>query len=118
MADDPLPKHLAVRWSGHACGCAIIAAVYLSAAAIQLRYEWGKDGLVFEPVGPFARYVYSMAIAGWLFTVVAGILGFLAKDREWSRTAIVLSNACLTIVTIIAVATLVFLMQLAGTAIR
>ena len=110
MDDEPLPKHLRVRWSAHACSCALIAAVYLSAAAIQLRYEWGKDGLEVEPVGPFARYVYSMAISGYVFAVVAGILGLLAKDREWSRTAIVLSNTCLTIVTIIAVASFGLLM--------
>ena len=119
MADDePLPKHLQVRWSAHACGCAIIAVVYLSAAAIQCRWEWGKDGLIYEPVGPFARYVLSLAIAGWIFTVVAGVLGCIAKDREWSQHAIVLSNACLAVVTIIAVGTLVFLMQLAGAAIQ
>ena len=94
--------------------CALIGTTYLLTAGAHVRLEFVKEDVLVEYVGPLARYTFEMAIAGWVFTAIAGTLAFLAKDREWGRSAIVVSNTCLTIVTLIAFASFGYVLLISG----
>ena len=108
------PKHLRTRWSVAALVCALIGTTYLLTAGAHVRLEFVKEDVLVEYVGPLARYTFEMAIAGWVFTAIAGTLAFLAKDREWGRSAIVVSNTCFTIVTLIAFASFGYVLLISG----
>jgi hypothetical protein len=116
MTDNPTlgaPPHLRIRWSLTSLGFALLAACYLIAALAQTRFEWFKDREVqFEFVGPFAKWVLTIAIAGWISAGIGALIAFVAKDREWSKAAVVLSNTSLTIITILALASFGFLLLL------
>jgi hypothetical protein len=108
------PKYLQARWSTVALICALIGAAYLLAAAAHVRLEFVKEDVLVEFKGPLARWAFHLAIAGWVFTALAGALAFLAKDREWGRVPVIVSNTCLTIVTIIVLTSFGYVLLISG----
>lgn len=108
------PKYLRARWSTIALVCGLIGAAYLLTAAAHVRLEFVREDVLVEFVGPLARWTFPLAIAGWIFTALSGAIAFLAKDREWGRLSVILSNTSLTIVTITAFLSFGYVLLISG----
>lgn len=95
-----VPPHMRTFWGSVSLGCAVASTVVLVFALTNMAFTTNGDRYELRPYGALADWVFTIAVIGWILTAFAGLLGYVAKDREWNNKSKLLSNICLAIVTI------------------